>query len=99
LNFSNSAIGKLINFKRNWTEILRFTISFLLLLVHFLMLNYIALINISPYNRGNASLATLYSFPRLNGFGAPLFIKVPRPGDSKETFSVFESSCHLLLPV
>jgi len=23
----------------------------------------------------------------------------PRPGDSERTFSVFESSCHLLLPV
>jgi len=30
---------------------------------------------------------------------ARLFVKVPRPGDSKTTFSVFESSCHLLLPV
>jgi len=28
-----------------------------------------------------------------------LFIKVPQPGDSEGTFSVFESSCHLLLPV
>jgi len=28
-----------------------------------------------------------------------LFVKVPRPGDSKVTFSVFESSYHLLLPV
>jgi len=26
-----------------------------------------------------------------------LFVKVPRPGDSEGTFSVFESSCHLLL--
>jgi len=24
---------------------------------------------------------------------------VPQPGDSEVTFSVFESSCHLLLPV
>jgi len=24
--------------------------------------------------------------------------KVPRPGDSKGTFSVIESSCHMLLP-
>jgi len=24
---------------------------------------------------------------------------IPRPGDSEGTFSVFESSCHLLLPV
>jgi len=28
-----------------------------------------------------------------------LFVKVPRPGDSEETFSVLVSSCHLLLPV
>jgi len=26
-------------------------------------------------------------------------LEVPRPGDSEVTFSVFESSCHLLLPV
>jgi len=30
---------------------------------------------------------------------AHLFVKVPRPGDSEEAFSVFESSYHLLLPV
>jgi len=28
-----------------------------------------------------------------------LFVKVPRPGDSEVNFSVFESNCHLLLPV
>jgi len=28
-----------------------------------------------------------------------LFAKLHRPGDSEVTFSVFESSCHLLLPV
>jgi len=28
-----------------------------------------------------------------------LFVKVPRPGDSEVTFSVFKSSYHLLLPV
>jgi len=28
-----------------------------------------------------------------------LFVKVPRPWDSEETFSVFEASCHLSLPV
>jgi len=26
--------------------------------------------------------------------GIHLFVKVPRPGDSEVTFSVFESSCH-----
>jgi len=36
------------------------------------------------------------------GIGTHLFVKVPRPGDSKlseVTFSVFKLSCHLLLPV
>jgi len=33
------------------------------------------------------------------GLGTHLFVKVPRPGDSEVTFSLFESSCHLLLPV
>jgi len=28
-----------------------------------------------------------------------LFTKLPRPGDSEMTFAVFESGCHLLLPV
>jgi len=28
-----------------------------------------------------------------------LFVKLPRPGDSEVTFSVFKSSCHLLLIV
>jgi len=27
------------------------------------------------------------------------FIQIRRPGDSEVTFWVFESSCHLLLPV
>jgi len=29
------------------------------------------------------------------GLGTHLFVKVPRPGDSKGTLSVFESSCYL----
>jgi len=33
------------------------------------------------------------------GLGTHLFVKVPRPGDSEWTFSVFESSCRLFLPV
>jgi len=33
------------------------------------------------------------------GTGTHLFVKVPRSGDSEVTFSVFESSYHLLLPV
>jgi len=33
------------------------------------------------------------------GLGTHLFVKVPQPGGSKVTFLVFESSCHLLLPV
>jgi len=32
-------------------------------------------------------------------FKYSFFVKVPRPGNSKDTFSVFESGCHLLLPV
>jgi len=28
-----------------------------------------------------------------------LFVKVSQPGNSEGAFSVFESSCHLLLPV
>jgi len=28
-----------------------------------------------------------------------LFAKLPRPGDSKVTFAIFESSCHMLSPV
>jgi len=31
--------------------------------------------------------------------GLHLFVKVSRPGDSEVTSAVFESSCHLLLPV
>jgi len=31
--------------------------------------------------------------------GTHLFVKVSRPVDSQGTFSTFESSCHLLLPV
>jgi len=30
---------------------------------------------------------------------ARLFAKLPWPGDNEVAFSVFESSCHLLLPV
>jgi len=33
------------------------------------------------------------------GLGSHLFVKVPRLEDSEGTFSVFESSCHLLLRV
>jgi len=33
------------------------------------------------------------------GLGTHLFVKVLRPEDSEEAYSVFESSCHLLLPV
>jgi len=36
---------------------------------------------------------------RNNRFRYSLFVKVPQPGGSKVTFSVCESSCHLLLPV
>jgi len=42
-----------------------------------------------------------HSFKRYTnlGLGTHLFVKVPRPGDSEVTFEVFESRCHLLLPV
>jgi len=33
------------------------------------------------------------------GLGTHLFVKAPRPVDNEVIFSVFESSCHLLLPV
>jgi len=33
------------------------------------------------------------------GLGTHLCVKILRPGESDVTFSVFESSCHLLLPV
>jgi len=33
------------------------------------------------------------------GLGTHLFLEVPRPGDSKGSFAVFESSFHLLLAV
>jgi len=33
------------------------------------------------------------------GLGPHLFVKIPQPGASEVTFVVFESSCHLLLPV
>jgi len=33
------------------------------------------------------------------GLGTHLFVKIPRPEDSEVTFLVFDSSCHLLLPV
>jgi len=45
----------------------------------------------------------MYFKPLLNlqdgGLGTYLFVKVPQPGDSEVTFSVFQSGCHLLLPV
>jgi len=33
------------------------------------------------------------------GLGTHIFVKVSRPGNSEVTFSVFESSCHILLPI
>jgi len=48
------------------------------------------------YNK--LDLTWLVSLTR-RGLGTHLFVKVPPPGDSEGTFSVFESSCHLLLPV
>jgi len=42
----------------------------------------------------NLSLLFMWYLPNTH-----LFVKVPLPGDNEETFSVVESSCHLLLPV
>jgi len=42
---------------------------------------------------------TQHSKPSEVGLGTDLFVMVPRPGDSEVTFSVFKSSCRLLLPV
>jgi len=36
---------------------------------------------------------------KLLGLSTHLFVKIPQPGDSEVTVSVFESSCDLLLPV
>jgi len=41
----------------------------------------------------------LCSFVDVGGSKTLALVKVPRPGDSEVTFSVFESSCHLLLPI
>jgi len=38
-------------------------------------------------------------FSLFSALGTHLFVMVPRPGDNEGTFSVFKSSCHLLLPV
>jgi len=38
-------------------------------------------------------------FKQHAGLSTHLFVKVPRPRDNEVTFSVFKSSCHLLLPV
>jgi len=43
-------------------------------------------------------LAQIY-IQKEEGLGTYVFVKVPRLGDSEETFSVFESSCYMLLPV
>jgi len=37
-----------------------------------------------------------YEINKTLGLGTHLFVNVPRPGDSKVAFSVFESSCHLI---
>jgi len=38
-------------------------------------------------------------FQGVLGLGTHLFVKIPQPGVSEVTFSVIESSCHLLLRV
>jgi len=53
----------------------------------------------SVISKANLSLEnTRVKFPSL-GLGTYVFVKVPRPGDSEVNFSVFKSSCHLLLLV
>jgi len=49
----------------------------------------------------NLPIADVIKNPRLKVglVGTHLFVKVPRPRDSEVTFSVFKSSCHLLLSV
>jgi len=37
----------------------------------------------------------LFADDTILGLDTHLFVKVPGPGGSKETFSVFKSSCHL----
>jgi len=49
--------------------------------------------------RGILSLCNGLRIFKIGLIGTHLFVKVPRPGDSEGTFSVFESNCHLLLPV
>jgi len=49
--------------------------------------------------------ASVCNFPKISVLPVSLilpfhlFVKVPRPGVSEVTFSVFESSCYLTLPV
>jgi len=48
----------------------------------------------------NIAFHVYYTSPKyVTSLGTHLFVEVLRPGDSEVTFSVFESSCHLLLPV
>jgi len=58
-------------------------------LKQFLFREVVRLKNISINKRKLDCSLNRYSF----------IVMVPRPGDSKGTFSVFESSCHLLLLV
>jgi len=55
--------------------------------------------SIKKYCEINRQVRLLSLGQALNGLGTHLFVKVPRPGNSELTFSVFESSCYLLLPV
>jgi len=48
---------------------------------------------------GNIRLLNKVMILPVTRFSTHLFVKVPRPENSEVTFSVFESRCHLLLPV
>jgi len=58
------------------------------------------------WRRGGSELCMFYPAPFeewvlsiFNLVRSSLFVKVPQPGDNEETFSVFQSCYHLLLPV
>jgi len=59
----------------------------------------IAIIQISEKGIGILSLCNGIRIFKIGLRYSHLFVKVPRLGDSEVTLSVFELSCHLLLPV
>jgi len=57
--------------------------------------------SIRPHQVLSEPWRSLHWLPQVKflSLGPHLFLKVLRPGDSEVTFSVFKSSCPLLLPV